>query len=250
MSASRMVCWEVVCITFFIVMNAFAQDRNVLPEFTVYKINSNKIQNSEPLESVWAEIPPFTDFFFPWEEDAAPATSLKMCHDGQKIFFRWEVADEDVIVAGNPAEEMDVCGSDRVEIFLDSSDNMSRYYGLEMDPSGRILDYEASFYRQFDYPYSMPGVETRTRQTPDGYEVTGTLDLQTLKQLGLIHTFSSGAYLRAGFFRAEFSSSEKSTENDTENKVLEKWISWKATGTPEADFHVPSALGWVRLEQD
>ena len=100
----------------------------------------------------------------------------------------------------------------------------------------------------------MPGVETRTRQTPDGYEVTGTLDLQTLKQLGLIHTFSSGAYLRAGFFRAEFSSSEKSTEtnteNDAKNKVLEKWISWKATGTPEADFHVPSALGLVRLEQD
>ena len=230
----------------FAAVYAFAQEPDVSPELTIIKINSNDIQNGEPSEAVWAKIEPFTSFFFPWEKETAPKTSLKMCHDGQKIFFRWDAADADVVAAGNPSDEMDVCGSDRVEIFLDSSDCMSRYYGLEMDPSGRILDYEARFYRQFDYPHTVPGVEIRTCRMPDGYTVAGTLDLPTLKQLGLIHTLPSGTYLRAGFFRAEFSHSE----NSTENKLQEKWLSWKSTGTKEADFHVPAALGWVHLAQE
>ena len=236
-----------------------ATGSDIQPELVIPYIV--RVENPElgPTDEQWSALPSYTRFFYPWNPESAPKTVLKLAWNGQKIYFQFSAVDADPIVFGDPLNKMDVCSSDRVEIFLDSSDKMTRYYGLEMDPSGRVLDYQVSYYRQFNYGYSFPGLKIRAQRTADGYRVTGSLDVLELNRLGLIH---QERFLRAGFFRADFywvsPEAKKRFESRNEAKdqaqtsdvkpILEKWISWKHTGTPEPDFHVPAALGWIELE--
>lgn len=218
----------------------FSQD--IQPELSIPRIDSVENPELGPTAEQWSRVSAYTRFFYPWEKEAAPPTSLKMCWDGAKIYFEFSAVDAEPIAFGAFDNKMDVCASDRVEIFLDSSDKMDRYYGLEMDPSGRVLDYQGRFYRNSNYQYSFPALKSTARRTPDGYCVSGSLDVETLNQLGLIH---QNRFLRAGFFRADFYRTVDQAATD--KPAIEKWISWKHTGTKEADFHVPGALGWVEL---
>ena len=56
-------------------------------------------------------------------------------------------------------QESDVEAEDRVEIFFSASKDMGQYYCMEIDPSGHVMDYSASYYRKFDYEWNFKSLE-------------------------------------------------------------------------------------------
>ncbi|MDO4630184.1 MAG: carbohydrate-binding family 9-like protein [Planctomycetia bacterium] len=185
----------------------------------------------------WKKAAVFTDFFFPWLDEPAPETTLKMFHDGKTLFFCYEIVDTDVVLADSD-EKMSVISNDRAEIFLATPDLKDWYYGFEMAPNGVMLDYRMKYYRQSDYGWSGDFVKFTGQLTPSGYTISGTIDLETLRTRNILQP--DGTFC-AGFFRAEFS-------HLPDGKIREEWISWKHSGTKEADFHVPGAFGKVKLK--
>ncbi|MDO4575449.1 MAG: carbohydrate-binding family 9-like protein [Planctomycetia bacterium] len=184
----------------------------------------------------WEKAAVRTHFFFPWKDAPAPPTTLRMFHDGKTLFFRYDVTDSDIVLVDS-REKMSVIGDDRAEIFLATPDLKDWYYGFEMAPNGVMLDYRMKYYRQADRDWSGDFVKFTGTLTETGYIIDGTIDLAAMKSRNILQ--DDGTFY-AGFFRAEFS-------HLPNGEILEEWISWKHSGTPEPDFHVPGAFGKVRL---
>ena len=177
-----------------------------------------------------------SELVFPWRDVPAPETSFIVQADGTALYFAFWVADEDVVVVdGPPDDESLVERGDRVELFLARDEKLGEYYSIEIDPTGRVLDYSARFYRHFDEEWDCPGLEVAARRRPGGYDVEGRLSRRGLESMGL--TLPSGRRpLLAGVFRAEFSHRGGEAPH-------ESWISWIRPWVPRPDFHVPSAFG-------
>ena len=125
-----------------------------------------------------------------------------------------------------------------MEIFFARDPHLERYYSIEIDPLGRVLDYAGRFYRRFDDAWDTPGLETAGRQRPDGYYVEARITPAALESMGLEPTDPGG--ILAGVYRGEFSTREGRAPN-------ESWISWVRPRVKEPDFHVPSSFGCLRL---
>ena len=126
--------------------------------------------------------------------------------------------------------KLEVIHSERVEIFFRSDEKLNPYYCLEMDPNGRVLDYEATHYRNFNRDWQWPDdLEIQTKIESDKYILTGKIKLKTLEDLKLLQ----GNQIQAGLYRGHCSALEG-------KKATLKWISWVDSKTPEPDFHVAS----------
>lgn len=173
-----------------------------------------------------------TDFCFPWLEKPAPRTEFRAVYDDSWLVFRFEVEDEDLVIAESEDPGEGALGSDRVELFFSpSTDLRPHYFGAEMDPSGRVFDYRAVHHRQFDPSWSFSSLAFAGAITPGGYRVDGRIELGELRDLGLLRD----GRLVAGVYRAEFS--------HFESGIREDWISWVSPDSPTPDFHVPSSFG-------
>lgn len=195
-------------------------------------------------ESVWENVPELSGSFnFPWDTKEAPLTVFKAYHDDDTFYFSFEVTDGDVLVEEEwKDDESTVDDEDRVEMFFaqgavdkPGANGMELYYGVEIDPDGRVHDYSIEYYRDFDGTWDLDGLESAGKTTDTGYIVEGSVPLQTLKDLNLLKDNNT---MRAGVFRAEFSTPEKEG-GDT---VME-WISWVDPKTENPDFHVDAAFG-------
>jgi hypothetical protein len=190
-------------------------------------------------EPAWKNASVLKDFSLPWEKRPAPLTEFRAVRDDATFYFSFVVVDSDIVVAEAFDSESVVDGEDRVEIFMACDAELKRYYGLEIDPRGRVHDYAATFYRKFDSSWNCPGLRTAASFTTGGYIVEGSIPLQTLRSLGL-WSGESGSTLRAGVFRAEFCHGPGAAPE-------EHWISWINPRTAKPDFHVPSAFGCFRI---
>lgn len=179
-------------------------------------------------------------FEFPWLEIPTPATEFRAVWNRDWFGFRFDVVDRDIVCPDHAAEEDPVLSSDRVELFFASDDLLqSYYYGLEMDPKGRLYDYRATSYRQIDAGFQFPGLTIDSEIDKQGYRVSGRIDLKVLTDLDLL----KGDRLRVGVYRAEFSHLVDSEEIDRQ------WISWIDPRTPQPDFHVPASFGTFILSE-
>lgn len=187
----------------------------------------------------WKKAAVLTDFSYPWEKEKAPATSFSALWDGVWLYCLYHVQDDSVITLIKKNDKIEVGGSDRVEIFMTGDSAMTPYYCLEMDATGRVLDYRASYYRKMDYTWSWPQKQLiiKTTASTNGYIVEIGISIQSLKDLGLLHN----KRLRAGLFRAECKSIR-------DGKAALRWISWIKPNSAKADFHIPSAFGALVLE--
>jgi hypothetical protein len=186
-----------------------------------------------------------TDFSFPWKEYQAPSTKFRArwTPEDQRLHFSFDVEDGDIVLGEGEDSKTQVIGSDRVELFFSCDESLSRYYALEMDPRGVVLDYAAKFHREMDWQWSIDDLELETEMREDGYSVAGSLSLDELNRLGCLHTGADGGrYLIAGAYRAEF-------HRDTEGKVIEDWIAWVDPQVTTPDFHVPSSFGRFLLAE-
>jgi hypothetical protein len=189
--------------------------------------------------SVWDEARVLTDFVYPWDSVAAPATSFAALWDGDWFYGLFRVKDDSVITLVKNNNKMEVGASDRVEMFIKKDDSMNPYYCLEMDADGRVLDYDAFYYRKVNYPWHWPDGQLiiKASRVKDGYILEFAVSISSLKELGLIQD----SRLQAGLFRAE-------CKGFVNGRPDLRWISWIRPKSGFPDFHIPSAFGTLILE--
>lgn len=208
--------------------------------YTVKKVSAGTIEiTGKGDAALWSTANLLTDFTYPWEKAPAPATAFSALWDEQWLYCLYRVKDSSVMIYKNNNDKKETGSSDRVEIFLKADDSMSPYYCLELDASGRVLDYSATYYRQMNYSWQWPKGQliVKTSKTEDGYIVETAIGIQSLKALGLLQNNR----LQAGLFRAEC----KSIQN---GKADLRWISWIKPQSAQPDFHIPSAFGTLILQ--
>ncbi len=187
-------------------------------------------------EPQWPQSIIRSDFVYPWRKETPPPTTFQAFRDATHFYFAFSVADGDIVTARDHTEELSVAEGDRVEIFLAGKDRLENYYCIEMGPTGRVLDYQATYYRHFDESWNCPGLEVGTHQSPGHYTIEGRIPLKALEDMGVVHD-GELATLSIGLFRAEFS------RNDAGDGTDARWISWKTPASEEPDFHIPSSFG-------
>ena len=189
----------------------------------------------------WREEDELTDFIYPWENGIpAPPLKFSAMYDEKWFYWLFDVEDENVKIYVDKNKKEEVVHGDRVEIFFSTDAELSSYYCLEVDPLGRVFDYHARYYRNFDPTWEWPSGELRVhaRQSEHGYSVAGMLSIDSLKKLGLLKNDT----LMCGLYRG------KCIEVDLKKPNM-KWISWADPATVTPDFHLPSSFGTFQLKR-
>lgn len=187
-------------------------------------------------EKIWEDAYWERGFEFPWLAMETPTTEFCSLKSDDRLYFAYKVKDDDIVFASGPFEdERGVAKGDRVEIFFAKDESLAKYYCLEISPKGRVMDYRASHYRQFDHSWTCEGLEVAAQVLDDGYVVEGAIPLETLRSLGLI-TPGENNRIHTGLFRGEFS-------HVVGDSIEQRWISWIRPASEEPDFHIPSAFG-------
>lgn len=156
--------------------------------------------------------------------------------------FTFEVEDQDIVTSSVWTGESTLDDEDRVKIFFACDPELVRYYCTEIDSLGRVHDYAAKFYRQFESEWQCTGLVTSAERTSAGYRVKGSIPLATLS-VRLGKPVGAGTTVNMGVFRAEFRGRDKSSHGGANDN----WISWQSPETKTPDFHVPSAFKQVKL---
>lgn len=182
----------------------------------------------------WASFDSIKGLCAPWSSVGSDQTVFKFFCSSSYLNFCFDVVDKTPITF-DFVEELTVAKEDRVELFFSATPNLSKYYCIEMDPLGNILDYSAKYYRKFNEAWDFSQTKIATHIAPGGYLVEGRISLSELAKLGIQESF----YL--GIFRADYI-------NKKTNEVI--WYSWIDPGTDEPDFHIPSALGVCIIMND
>jgi hypothetical protein len=187
----------------------------------------------------WNSASLLSDFTYPWEDESAPDMEFRALHDDQWLYCFFRVRDKNVLTYVKESTKEEVLLGDRVELFLSTDENLTSYYGIEIDPNARVYDYHAAHYRKFNAAWQWPDGQLQiiAKKSVDGYDVSVSMSIQSLKELGLLHNQT----LRAGIFRG------KCMEiNLTEDRM--RWISWVRPDSATPDFHIPSAFGTFVLQ--
>lgn len=189
----------------------------------------------------WAGASVLSDFSYPWEDgqQQPSPTAFKALHNERWLYCLFVVQDNNVNIYTDKHEKREVVWSDRAEIFFKIDDQLTPYYCLELDPSGRILDYIGEHYRKFDFQWRWPagGLIVKTHLTSQGYTIELAISKQSLTSLGLLKDNT----LQAGLYRADCISL-----NGKDAKF--KWISWIKPKSETPDFHIASSFGSLKLD--
>lgn len=212
-------------------------------------------------EPAWSKAHVERGFRFPWKKSPAPSTEFRALWNDQNLYFSFRVHDEDMVVLDQLKEKLDAVLEDRVELYFARDEKLDDYFGVEIDPRGRVLDYRGAYYRRMDYGWTLPGLEAKGMPLPQGYLVEGRIGAAGMAAMGLPR-LTAGARICAGLFRAEFShdrspgAAARHGSFHTQGRQaagpppIEEWISWNDPGTVEPDFHVRTALGYLKLVKE
>ncbi len=165
-------------------------------------------------EPAWTDAELETEFSFSRQEREAPATEFRALTDDSYFYFAFRVEDADIVVDDGDDEEA-VARGDRVELFFAPNSALDDYVCFEIDPSGRGLDYRASYYRELDFDSDLPELVVAATLTETGYIVEGRIPQAAFRDAGL-------------------------------PTLAAEWISWVTPSSEEPDFHIPSAFGWFQ----
>ncbi|MGI9456096.1 MAG: hypothetical protein ACR2NU_06005 [Aeoliella sp.] len=178
-----------------------------------------------------------SDFSYPWAEETVPLTVFQAHTQDARLHFHFIVEDSEVIVEQEWSGESTLDREDRVEVFFAKDEALTDYWCIEIDPLGRVHDYHARHYREFDADWNCPGLQVTAKRSAKGYEVTGSLATQTLSSL-LGQPVKRGTFIRIGLFRADFFGPLGATRGESATN----WISWVRPTSAQPDFHIPSAF--------
>ncbi|MEX6210533.1 carbohydrate-binding family 9-like protein [Providencia huaxiensis] len=203
-----------------------------------YQINHTEqlksLNDATKSAEIWEQAEVLTDFTYPWEKEAAPKTDFRALWSDDALYFRFIAEDKDIQLGDDPDKDQAVLDSDRVELFFATSPELKPYYTAEMHPKGRTFDAKANFYREVDPSWNWETLQTVGEITPNGYILTGKIDLDEFSKLNLWQDKDKKT-LMCAILRGEFSAGEP--------KQVRKWISWIKPDSVKPDFHIPSAFG-------
>ena len=184
----------------------------------------------------WSAADVLTDFSFPWEQREAPQTEFRALWDEKCLHFRFDCTDDDIVLPDGPTAKERVLGSDRVEIFFAPDLSLKPYICLEMTPKADVLAYEANFYREMNWNWQCEGLELTAQIDGNRYSVTGSIPLDTLRELKVLRSHE----LYAGIYRAEF-------HHKPDHTIHSGWMPWVNPQTEKPDFHIPASFGILEL---
>lgn len=225
-------------IVFIVTTGILSHTGEGLKTYSVKRITRALTLSGKGDDLQWKTAHVLSDFHYPWEKEKTPPTTFKALHDGAWVYCLFDVKDSSVYIHVDTNDKSEVAASSRAEIFFKADDKLNPYYCLEIDPLGRVLDYEGTYHRQFNGKWSWPKDQliVKTNQRNDGYTVEFAVSKASLQKLGLL----KDGTLQAGIFRADCVRTSGETEF--------KWISWGHPDSPTPDFHIPSSFGLLRLE--
>ncbi len=186
----------------------------------------------------WSAAELLADFCFPWESRSTPPTEFRTLWDDERLHFRFDCVDDDLVLPDGPTARERVIASDRVEIFFAPDLSLKPYYCLEMSPRGDVLAYKAEFYRLMDWNWQCGGLQIDARIDGNRYSVTGSLPLDTLRDLNVLKPHSRE--IIAGLYRAEF-------HRKPDGTIHSGWMPWVNPRTERPDFHVSASFGVLEL---
>ncbi|EMT6575575.1 TPA: carbohydrate-binding family 9-like protein [Providencia rettgeri] len=208
-------------------------------EYQINHTNQLKSLNDATKSTeVWEQAEVLTDFTYPWEKETAPKTDFRALWSDDALYFRFIADDKDIQLGDNQDKDQAVLDSDRVELFFTTSPELKPYYTAEMDPKGRTFDAKANYYREVDPSWNWETLQTVGEITPNGYVLTGKIDLDEFTKLNLWQDADKQT-LMCAILRGEFSAGEP--------KQVRKWISWIKPDSVKPDFHIPSAFGTCKF---
>lgn len=186
----------------------------------------------------WSDAVLLNGFSFPWESRATPFTEFRALWDDERLHFRFDCVDDDLILPDGATAKDRVIASDRVEIFLAPDLTLKPYYCFEMSPRGDVLAYKAEHYRQMDWGWKCEELKLAAKIDGRHYTVGGSLPLKTLRELDVLKQGSSE--IIAGIYRAEFF-------HNADGTIHNGWMPWVNPQTAKPDFHVAESFGRLEL---
>lgn len=207
--------------------------------YSVKKTTSSLQISGKGNDDRWTKANVLSDFVYPWEKETPRPTKFRALHDDEWLYCLFEVTDDKINIHQETGHKSDVVSSSRAEIFFKIDDRLAPYYCLEIDPLGRVLDYKASYYRNYEMNWSWPAEHliVKTSEWKDGYTIELALSKRSLRELGLL----TGNTLQAGLYRADCPFAAPGDAHF-------RWISWVKPDSDTPDFHIPSSFGVFHLQ--
>jgi len=187
-------------------------------------------------EECYTQRAPLTSFVVAADHTRKPpSTKAWLFWNEHSLVCAFECMDSTPAWAAPAADERNVDGQDRAELFLWTGDSKGPYFCIEAARGGAIHDYQARFYRKFDDTWSPAGGWAhQVVLTADGYTVEMIIPKSAIEAMGL--KLAPGARFKIGLFHADY---DKLNGQPT-------WIAWIDHGR-EPDFHTADSFGTAVL---
>ena len=214
------------------------------PEIKEYEVNLiktkqlNSSRNGDTIE--WDNAIILTDFCSPWSTRKGTEITFKALWDREKLFFNFTVLDTEIHIEKKDESIESIGNSDRVELFFRTDNTMNPYYCLEIDTSGRVMDFIAYPNKDFNFNWNWPKDHLAVKSTvnANSFTVEGSISIESLKNLNLIQNNR----IEIGVFRAKYTKRQ--------NGCFEpNWITWVDPKTESPNFHTASSFGVFVLKE-
>jgi hypothetical protein len=213
-------------------------------ELNSYKVNlieKNQLNISgKGDDNLWNKAAILDNFISPWNTDEKSEIIFKALWDREKLFFNFTVFDTEIYIEKQDDSFECIGNSDRVELFFRPDDSLNPYYCLEIDTSGRIMDFIAYPNKKFDFNWNWPknNLIVKTSINTDSFTVEGSISIESLKSFNLIKNNT----IETGVFRAKYKKNQNESFEST-------WITWTNPNTETPNFHIASSFGSFLLKE-
>lgn len=212
-----------------------------MKEYEVHLIENKQLTISgNGDDTVWDNAQILTDFCSPWNNKKGTEITFKALWDRENLFFNFTVLDTEIHIEKKDDSFESIGNSDRVELFFRSNDALNPYYYLEIDTSGRIMDFIAYPNKNFDFNWNWPknDLVVKSSAKANSFIVEGSISIESLKSFNLV----KNNRLETGVFRAKYIK--------TQNECFEpNWITWINPNTETPNFHIASSFGVFILKE-
>jgi alpha-galactosidase len=188
-----------------------------------------------PAQTEWTASKPIA-FDSDWQgknSDAERETEVRLLWNAENLFLQYRSRYRMLTVfpdADPSGRRNHLWDRDVVEVFLQPDPTYpGHYFEFEVSPNGYWIDLDIEHGDRSD-----PRTGMKCRTHIDEKQKIWTAEI-TIPIRGMVQHFDSSAVWRVNFFRVEGAAEPRF------------YSSWRATNTPQPNFHVPTAFGKLRF---
>ena len=210
-----------------------------LKNYNIVQIDKDQLKiNGKANHPLWEKAISLTDFCSPWDDEELKKIEFKALWDEEYLFCSFKVDDSKVYIDTTDNTKNSIDSSDRVELFFRSNALLDPYYCLEIDPTPRLMDFNAKPNRAFNFNWnwSKNDILIKSDIQKDFFTVEIAISLASLTQLDLLKE----GKIETGIYRAKYNQQENGSYEPT-------WITWVNPNTETPDFHTPTSFGQLHL---